>query len=245
MGALHLDIDTNGDVFALYFVTERLDSETRLQWELLQTRDFRSQELAAFEQLFNFLESRFKALEQIKTTRIGFNGQQQRPSTSQANYNSSNSKQAFHAVDLKCEFCSENHKLCFCKEFVKEEVDARRDFVLKNRICFNCLGNHSVRFCQKPTSCRICNKKHHSLLHPQAVSLSNNEATEKTTQSVNVAEIEVQTSDVEEVVEEVNTFTSRLTSGMRQTQVLLATALVRAESRTGELQMLRALLDQG
>lgn len=135
---------------------------------------------------------------------------------------------------LKCEFCSEIHKLCFGKRFSKQNVDFRREYVRKHNICFNCLGsNDNVYSCKKPTTCRICNRMHHSLLHPETAKetipyISSQATAEATNSSASASHLVscISTSKVN-----------------KSRHVLLATALVKAESVTGEYQIVRALID--
>ncbi|KAF9791582.1 hypothetical protein SFRURICE_008800 [Spodoptera frugiperda] len=69
-----------------------------------------------------------------------------------------------------CPVCnSSEHKIRNCKQFVNKDVDIRRKFVQDHNLCFNCLGyNHSARLCKCTASCRICKRRHHSLLHPKS-----------------------------------------------------------------------------
>ncbi|UYV61849.1 hypothetical protein LAZ67_1006849 [Cordylochernes scorpioides] len=58
------------------------------------------------------------------------------------------------------------HQLGTCQEFAKLTLDDRIKFVKSKNICINCLGlNHYANQCKLTTTCRVCNKKHHSSLH--------------------------------------------------------------------------------
>ncbi|XP_052759203.1 uncharacterized protein LOC128202543 [Galleria mellonella] len=145
-----------------------------------------------------------------------------------------------NVFEVVCEYCAGNHKLCFCKEFSSKGYDKRHEFVANNRICFNCLGsNHSVRFCQKATNCRICKKRHHSLLHPPNMTpetINQGVSTQK------VTEVATTNNENEPTVDSIVTCLG--TSELRK-QVLLATALVKVKSSSGQYQVVRALIDQG
>ncbi|CAG9120876.1 unnamed protein product [Plutella xylostella] len=126
------------------------------------------------------------------------------------------------------------HKIANCKSFGKEDVEARREFVRSSKLCFNCLApNHTVYLCRVITRCRVCHKKHHSLLHTQKcpVRLSGNKVEEGVTPFNSPT-----------VPGESNKVVSCSTN--MQSQVLLATALVQVESSAGN-KVLRSLLDQG
>lgn len=223
----NLNVDVNTwDIIVIHIVTFKLDPETRKHWEL-NVSGTESNELPTLKQFQEFIEQRFRALECLDT---------KRPQTYQVNAKSmlvTNN----NTVNLRCEFCSEGHKLCFCKEFAKQGYEHRREFVIKNRMCFNCLGgNHSVYECKKPTTCKLCKKRHHSLLHPTSWSDNKVKSTVKTDQPSTSSST---TTD--------SPIVSCLSTGKLEApkQVLLATALINASAKGGYTQILRALLDQG
>ncbi|KAF9819365.1 hypothetical protein SFRURICE_001567, partial [Spodoptera frugiperda] len=206
--------------------TGKLDSETRKQWELsLSNHD--SNELPTYDELATFLENRFRALEFIEPKRTLQN---------QNNHSHVAKSMVVSSSNIRCEYCNESHKLCFCKRFAKEPLEERRNFVAQHNICFNCLGgNHTVINCKKPTTCKLCHKRHHSLLHPNLDGTNKRDTASKPT----VVEASPSTSSAP-VVSCISTNTVPVPG-----QVLLATALVKAESKTGNYQVVRALLDQG
>lgn len=231
-GLKNLGIDVaTWDIIIIHVLTYKLDIETRKQWELNVSNNS-CNELPTLEEFKLFLENRFRAFECLESKKApaAISGYTQNQSKSFLATNNNN--------PLSCEFCSETHKLCFCKLFAKQGIDFRREFVSKKKLCFNCLGrNHTVYECNKNVSCRLCNKRHHSLLHQGA----SNEAPEHT--AVN----NLNTIDEPDPFTEPNSLVSCLATNKvkRLRQVVLATALIKAKSITGELQTVRALIDQG
>lgn len=66
-----------------------------------------------------------------------------------------------------CLACDQRHLLVKCPAFEKMSVKDRMNLVNSKKICSNCFrGDHFVRKCASKFSCRICQKRHHSLLHP-------------------------------------------------------------------------------
>ncbi|CAK1602112.1 unnamed protein product [Parnassius mnemosyne] len=133
--------------------------------------------------------------------------------------------------------CKEGHKLCHCKEFGKMQPTERGEYAKKNNLCFNCLGaGHSATKCRIPLTCRICRKRHHSLLHQakQEVTLG------QTSNSQPVSQSHV---SVEEPVEVNMMIASHFTA--KSNIALLATAEVIVRSTQGHTTILRALVDQG
>lgn len=219
--ALEVDVST-WDIIIIHIVGSKLDPETRKQWELTVSNATSSEtgnknDLPTFAQFKTFLESRFRALEFVEPSKRSVVQQG-------SGYQTSCRSMVATSASMPCEFCSDNHKLSFCKAFAKQDVSERRDFVSKNRMCYNCLGgNHSVYSCKKPTICRICKRRHHTLLHLTPEEIKSNPVVPKPT----VESATPSTSD--QVVACLSTGDVPTTK-----QVLLATALIKAEALTGE-----------
>ncbi|CAH0715223.1 unnamed protein product, partial [Brenthis ino] len=218
----NLDIDVSSwDVIIIYMISQKLDPQSRKEWELY-IGDV-SQELPKLSQFNDFLEHRYRALEFIDPK---MNKQ----------YTRNNDIKALHVSNaISCGYCSGDHKLYNCKKFANEDVHSRRNFVQLKRLCFNCLGlNHSVYSCRQSTRCRICKRKHHSLLHTTEPSKSDEEI--KAVKSVR----EVSSTSSQSETDNVISCHSNIFS-----QVLLATAMVKIKARKGNFILFRSLLDQG
>ncbi|KAL0870822.1 hypothetical protein ABMA27_005746 [Loxostege sticticalis] len=224
------------DVMIIHILTLKLDPETKRQWEFHVSNNSSADELPTYANFKEFLTNRYRALEFLDS---GSNSVKKSQTQSNPPVNKMN---ALHVTHVKCLYCSEAHTLAFCKQFAKETVDARRDFVKNNNACFNCLGsNHSAKFCRTNVRCRVCKRKHHSLLHPSGKAIS--EITEDREQDISeeaVASTSKQVVDSKVPESSVSCFSS----GRVNNQALLATALVRVKSKTSN-DTVRALLDQG
>lgn len=236
---LKIDVST-WDIIIIHVVSFKLDPETRKQWEVTISSDS-SGELPTLDQFKSFLECRFRALEFIEPNR--FQGQPNSSHIQQSHPKvmltaHSDSSKTYSRSNMSCEFCGDQHKLCFCKKFVQLDINQRRDFVLNNNICFNCLGgNHRVKECQKSTSCHTCNKRHHTLLHFN--SSSSSQAQGQMVRTNSSEDISPSNGNVP-IISCVSTRQS-----IKSRQVLLPTALIKAEASSGAFRVLRALLDQG
>ncbi|CAH2094399.1 unnamed protein product [Euphydryas editha] len=143
------------------------------------------------------------------------------------------------AVKGSCPHCSEDHRLSGCRKFGQLNTDERRAISQSLGVCFNCLGNnHTSKVCRVLSKCRICQRKHHTLLHPK----NQSGASEAATPAVSTAPHESASEEVPDVSANIAT---HFMKGQAHGQVLLATALVKAESQNGSSQILRALVDQG
>ncbi|XP_059053907.1 uncharacterized protein LOC131848156 [Achroia grisella] len=230
---LNIDVST-WDIIIIHIINYKLDQETRKQWELKISAE-NSNELPTFNQFSEFLQSRFRALECIEP-------KQRSLIPSSGSY--PKTKTCMHVAKINCEFCSETHKLCFCKKFAKLDYTHRYEFVAKNSLCFNCLGgNHSAKFCQSTTICKVCKRRHHSLLHPQKRDHLEISGSGNSTNKVESKDKKVDIDSGETSSNIVSCFSAGQTAV--HSQVLLATALVQADTQNGESRVIRALLDQG
>ncbi|CAK1595518.1 unnamed protein product [Parnassius mnemosyne] len=89
-------------------------------------------------------------------------------------------------------------------------------------------------------TCRICKKKHHSLLHSTTTNVQFNNVKVTTQSNSNNAVAATATASDENDQTNITTCFSN-----NKSQVLLATALVKAETNNGSFMTLRSLLDQG
>ncbi|XP_031331474.1 uncharacterized protein LOC116162080 [Photinus pyralis] len=54
-----------------------------------------------------------------------------------------------------------------CPKFLEKTPEERYKITRSNNLCLNCLAFHKIINCKSNYSCRICNLKHHTLLHFQ------------------------------------------------------------------------------
>lgn len=212
------------DPIIIFLVVQKLDPESRREWEQHAFND-NSDEMPTWDNLKRFLELKFRTLEMSIST------SSPRERTNERN----NKERAFHVTTENkiscCVKCKEDHTLSHCSEFIKMKPSDRGIYVKNSKICFNCLTpGHTSMKCRVPQSCRICNRRHHSLLHlPYRISKP-------------IEEPKQPTEHVEEVM--VN---SMMASHHHNEQrvALLATAVVVVQSEEGHTTILKALVDKG
>ena len=65
-----------------------------------------------------------------------------------------------------CPFCSSEHALDLCKDFLKKIHRDKISFLKTKGICFGCLSaGHISKECKKRLTCKVCKKAHPSALH--------------------------------------------------------------------------------
>lgn len=228
-GLKSIDIDTSSwDPIIIYMLTNKLDSESIKHWEeLVSTKP--NEELPTFQQFSEFLEMRFRSLEGVQSSR----GYTMRTATK-----TNPDRKVFHSTPKEgCVVCGGDHYIFRCKQFIEMPIPEKKVFIERNNLCFNCLiPNHGVKNCKQRTHCRICGKRHHSLIHVETKPPEKNEPENKrkdTEQETKM--ITYENVSTHHAIE--NKFTQR--------SVLLATAIVKVVADNGRTLQLRALIDQG
>lgn len=227
---------TTWDPILVFLVTQKLDSETLKCWEEEAYKE-NSDELSTWVELKKFLESKFRTLELIApiTTTVTKEKTQGHKAyhvvAKETENDKGDSAQTKNSSSPLCVYCKGDHYIFSCKEFAKQTVEQRREFVKNKNLCFNCLiPNHIVYKCKQKRKCRVCGRKHHSLLH---------EGKETTQESA------TEESNKQEEQPEQKVTSAHFSKEQPGRQVLLATAQVHATSSDGNTYVLRALIDQG
>ncbi|CAK9816560.1 hypothetical protein ANTQUA_LOCUS9005 [Anthophora quadrimaculata] len=163
-----------GDTLMIHLFMSKVDHETTLKWK----EHTRNAAFPKVEDWFSFLHDRCKILEPLGTSSNYIPG----PINSQINRNrpfqykpptrefKPNVNHVFNTQNItNCNFCKGSHFTQNCDEFVKLSVAARSRLVRERDLCFNCLRrSHSASDC-RATTCKKCHKRHHTLLHVDAV----------------------------------------------------------------------------
>ncbi|XP_072934871.1 uncharacterized protein [Epargyreus clarus] len=220
---INLKINTDSwDPIIIFLVSQKLDPESLKDWEEFIYKN-QSDELPTWDMLKGFLEAKFRTLELVAPTSVYTRDKIQ----TQKLFHTTTETGKHHAAvttQHTCSYCQNNHHIFQCKDFSKLPVEQRQDFVKTQRLCYNCLiPNHNAFKCKQTTSCRICKRKHHSLLH----------------HSRDVKETSQPAVSIEPCI------TTAHVSHNPGHQVLLATAQVEVSSSYGHKHLLRALIDQG
>ena len=242
-------------------ISNRFDAVTRRSWE---EDNSSSVEPPTFEELKEFLRKRIITLEAMCPTPSS--GSTQEICNSKDNHNIPNinhnkpkniTSVKSHTVTnpnnvSKCPCCSENgHTINSCGVFKVKgvKVQERVEIAKAKHLCFNCPGPHQAKDCKSTNTCRVCRRKHHTLLHRENASAH---VPAPVVQEVNhVSPIISQPSPVappassETNSQSSSNVTVHSTSSTTGAIVLLGTALVKVTSSSGKTLKVRALIDPG
>lgn len=149
----------------VHMLVQNIDPVTRKAWKL-KTGD--SETLPTFDEFIRFLRARIRALEEL-TPAVTIKTAQKSDKASRVH-----TATAASISKATCPLCKERHFLHICPTFVSKNPSERFDVVRQQKRCVNCLSaKHSASDCNSKYSCRICHKKHHSMLHFNSDSRSN------------------------------------------------------------------------
>ncbi|XP_049287533.1 uncharacterized protein LOC125766003 [Anopheles funestus] len=206
-------IDSTSNLIITNLLTSCLDVETRKTWES-------SLEHGKFPDLYKTLDFIHRQCEVLESCTS-----QEKPSRKMVSTNALTTT----TPASTCVVCNEDHPLQRCPKFLALSVADKVAKVRSLKRCFNCLcTGHNVIQCPSKRSCRVCNRRHHSLLHKE----------ESRPASALAPRVDVQPPPSSEAS------TTSLTTAVPST-VLLPTVLLNITDRGGISHPARALLDSG
>lgn len=263
---LGISTDECGEIFA-HILLRKLPKSFRIEWEKELGN---SNEIPNFEQLVDFIDTRYRTLESVQPQSAKYDPIQHysknaSPSQSYSSnkINSRKETKSFHVASkgFACPMCHSPHPLRKCYKFLHLSPAERKVEVDKLGICINCLGHKSSDSCNSSGTCKECkSNKHHTLLH-----LNSNSAASTVTQNHNQNlnhpssstaypsasntisnhnQNLIQSHQAPLSIPIGNLISNNLTN-TNSNYVLLCTALVDIRNIDGDFIRLRALIDQG
>ncbi|XP_071055027.1 uncharacterized protein [Onthophagus taurus] len=226
------------DYILVYLIVRKLDTDAVKEWErsIGNHRD-----PSTFDELEDFLMNRIHTLEAVESL------QSSRKVHSISTDSKVSSVKAHNASSPVngCVMCNSAHYISSCPAYLSKSPAERQDFVISRKLCFNCLGSHTVNKCRVSKRCRVCRKSHHTSLHdaPLRSTSTRIQSSVEPSKSLTVfAPIQEQPSIT---ANDLTVSNHLLHSHHIHAPVLLAAALVRIESSRGHSVIVRALIDQG
>ncbi|XP_072377748.1 uncharacterized protein [Diabrotica undecimpunctata] len=225
------------DAMIVHMISLKLDKNTNREWEQSRT-DKMLPSLASF---FEFLKNRADFLETIET-----NSTRENKDTRLSGHKSKTRHHSFLASssentwELKCNYCKQKHSIYTCDQFLKLSVAERWHKIKQLKLCTNCLCHgHFNTHCQKG-NCKFCKGKHNSLLHHKKSNSFNNNSADNQNNSEDFVNSESKQSD------QFNG--SSIICGntvFNDNYVILPTAIVDVQDKTGKFHKVQAILDVG
>ncbi|KAF8777969.1 hypothetical protein HNY73_014746 [Argiope bruennichi] len=143
------------DPWLIHLLLQKLDPETRRLWSV-KTSEI---EFPTWEEFLEFLNTRCSSLELMV-----YNESDAKIPTKSSFVACENIQR--NKSDKNCSKCSGMHKLFKCIKFRNVDLNARKNFVKRNYLCFLCLNSHKIKDCTNcHLKCIVCKGNHNSLLH--------------------------------------------------------------------------------
>lgn len=224
----------------------RLPDESLKEWEVYAS----TIDNPSYAALIEFLHRRIRVLESISVNHVQTVPQyvtSSHVSTSKRSFQGkSTSSSSVENPSMKCYACEQHHPLVKCVKFGRMSAVDRLSLVNAKRLCLNCFRNdHFSRNCPSKYTCRLCKRRHHSLLHsgfgdnygqsPVSVSTNVNLSSTSGNSSASVFSAASSTLPAE-------AHTNQPCNGGEK-NVFMLTAVVVVKDRYGQEHFARALLD--
>ncbi len=166
--AMGYDVNSSDFVW-VHVIAKKLDPASRRERELHHGGD----DAQTMDGTKQFLEERARALEfsvtSLEKTNIKTSRDKEKKDL-QMHHNRSDGGKS-------CSKCSADHGLYACEEFKALIFDEKSAFIKEKGLCFNCLrSGHNSKDCKSKTGCRICKKRHNTLLHKPSDPKNNDSA---------------------------------------------------------------------
>lgn len=212
----------------IFLLTQRLDATSIKHWE---EKIEGQHTIPSFTKFIDFLETRITVLE----------------NTSRQEVNDPEQKRAKTFINMekirKCNLCLDNssHFTYTCPQLLDRAPSERIKFIEEKGLCSNCLHFHKEENCNSRFSCKLCGKRHNSVLHIE-------ERVHLLATSPSIDEFMANNPDVDteivQAMEMAGEFVAHINDLPSQTRVLLATAIVKIETEDRFLYA-KSLIDQG
>nr|XP_041630444.1 uncharacterized protein LOC121501913 [Drosophila kikkawai]XP_041630467.1 uncharacterized protein LOC121501916 [Drosophila kikkawai] len=143
------------DPWLIFILLSKLDTDTCQAWAQCADSEGKG---VTINQFLKFLTSRCDTLEAFHLVR---------PTQARRAATTHHADTHPRREEPKCTSCQQTHQLFKCPQFNGLDIAARREFLKTKKLCFNCLSpSHLAGNCTSRHTCRICRRKHHTLVHP-------------------------------------------------------------------------------
>ncbi|UYV67038.1 hypothetical protein LAZ67_4003743 [Cordylochernes scorpioides] len=213
-----------GNMLLTTFILKKIDSNMNKDFEL----SLKENTFPTLQDLLTFLEKHRKGLDHI-------NGKIYQK---EDNVTKTFKTYQVNTNIIKCTYCNSSHKLGTCQEFAKLSLDDRIKFVRSKNLCINCLGvNHYANNCKITSTCKVCNRKHHTTLHHYNY--------QRRQGPISTTEHQANTSVEQNQHQTVNHTVLSNNTSILETNIFLSTALIKVFNPNNDELMCRALIDSG
>lgn len=229
------------DTLLIYIIRQKLDTKTFREWEEYKGRIDKSKRIT-FDQFIEFMRNRAELIETLEKSRHSTNTH---TNTKQNTKIKSfvTTENISSSLSRSCPKCKSDHNLNSCPQFLSLSVNDRMSLLPGYKLCYNCLRHgHYPSNCKK-SGCKICKRKHHTLIHNSDYKPVSSKSPGTTDKASAESSSSADTNNNNHVALSANISAQSHTSSTGN--ILLSTALIRCYDVNNEEHIARALLDSG
>ncbi|XP_076659884.1 uncharacterized protein LOC143363167 [Halictus rubicundus] len=154
------------DDWFVQLIADQLDEGTRLEWET-SLPDL--EVYATYSQIIEFLEARAHALRTAAPpphARKSLGPTKATPAKSHAVSSLQATTESSDRPTRSCLLCQAGHFFSYCPRFRRKSAVQRQELVRQLNLCQNCFKvGHKMADCTSSNSCRVCQSRHHTMIH--------------------------------------------------------------------------------
>lgn len=155
------------DTLLIHIVNQKLDGKSHREWEEVKGRLDKDKPIT-FDTFITFIRNRADLLETLELSHGTTRHTHSVIKTSHKHKSMMSIQDTSNNINNMrkgCPKCNEDHNLNSCSQFLALNNDDRLQLLPQFKICFNCFrSGHYANHCKKP-GCKICKRKHNTLIH--------------------------------------------------------------------------------
>ncbi|XP_072936546.1 uncharacterized protein [Epargyreus clarus] len=229
------------DTLLIYIITHKLDQKSYREWEEVKGR-LDKDSIITFNTFMQFMRNHADLIETLEVSR---NKEFSMATKSSPKIKSMISvrNSSTETPPKTCVKCNGDHRLSNCPQFLALSNDARLKLLPIYKVCFNCFqSGHFANHCKKP-GCKVCKRKHNTLIH---VSARRSIGNSQNVSSYECEKISTPLSSTDDNTNNVSLSAKVAPSYIaKQSEVLLSTALIKLHDNNNCEHIVRAVLDSG